>query len=80
MAEALYGRIAAYEPALARGEAALQAALRRNLYGTRRPGGDPSQASGGHGGLSAHSAEPWRPGAVDGAGRSLAACARPGPD
>jgi cytochrome b pre-mRNA-processing protein 3 len=35
MAEALYGRIKAYEAALAEpGEGALEAALRRNLYGT----------------------------------------------
>jgi cytochrome b pre-mRNA-processing protein 3 len=35
MAQALYGRIEAYERALEeRGDAALQAALRRNLYGT----------------------------------------------
>jgi cytochrome b pre-mRNA-processing protein 3 len=34
MAEAFYGRIAAYEEGLADGEAALQAALARNLFGT----------------------------------------------
>jgi cytochrome b pre-mRNA-processing protein 3 len=35
MAEGLYGRIKAYEAALGEsGEAALEAALRRNLYGT----------------------------------------------
>jgi cytochrome b pre-mRNA-processing protein 3 len=34
MAEAFYGRIAAYEGGLADGEAALQAALARNLFGT----------------------------------------------
>ncbi|HTT79219.1 MAG TPA: ubiquinol-cytochrome C chaperone family protein [Stellaceae bacterium] len=34
MAEAFYGRIAAYEGGLAGGDAALQAALARNLFGT----------------------------------------------
>jgi cytochrome b pre-mRNA-processing protein 3 len=34
MAEAFYGRIAAYEGGLAEGDAALQAALGRNLFGT----------------------------------------------
>ena len=34
MAQAFYGRVAAYEDGLAVGEAALAEALRRNLYGT----------------------------------------------
>ncbi|MGE0713868.1 MAG: ubiquinol-cytochrome C chaperone family protein [Alphaproteobacteria bacterium] len=34
MAEAFYGRLAAYRTAMAEGDAALEAALRRNLYGT----------------------------------------------
>jgi cytochrome b pre-mRNA-processing protein 3 len=34
MGEALYGRIAAYDAGMAAGPAALEAALRRNLYGT----------------------------------------------
>jgi cytochrome b pre-mRNA-processing protein 3 len=34
MAEATYGRIAAYDSGLAAGQAALEAALRRNLFGT----------------------------------------------
>ena len=34
MAEAFYGRIAAYEDGLADGDAVLQAALQRNLFGT----------------------------------------------
>ncbi len=42
MAQALYGRIAAYEVGLAEGEPALHAALRRNLYGTVAAGGGPS--------------------------------------
>ena len=36
MAEALYGRMAAYEAGLAAEDSALAAALRRNLYGTVR--------------------------------------------
>lgn len=34
MAEALLGRVRAYEQGMAEGDAALEAALRRNLYGT----------------------------------------------
>ena len=37
MAEAFYGRVAAYEQALAGDEAGLRDALRRNLYGTADP-------------------------------------------
>jgi cytochrome b pre-mRNA-processing protein 3 len=37
MAEAFYGRVAAYESGLAAGAAALDAALRRNLFGTAAP-------------------------------------------
>jgi len=38
MAQAFYGRVAAYEKGLAEGDAALAAALRRNLYGAADPG------------------------------------------
>ncbi len=37
MVQAFYGRVEAYEAGLAQGEAALQEALRRNLYGTVAP-------------------------------------------
>ncbi len=37
MVQAFYGRVEAYEAGLAEGEAALQEALRRNLYGTAAP-------------------------------------------
>lgn len=37
MAQALYGRMAAYEAGLTADEGALAAALRRNLYGTAEP-------------------------------------------
>lgn len=37
MAKSLYGRIAAYDDGLAQGDAALAAALTRNLYGTVTP-------------------------------------------
>jgi cytochrome b pre-mRNA-processing protein 3 len=43
MAEGLYGRMAAYEAGLASDDAALAAALRRNLYGTV-PGSEPPDA------------------------------------
>src|SRR4051812_8328268 len=41
MAEGFYGRFAAYQEALAADDAALQAALARNLFGTATP--DPAQ-------------------------------------
>lgn len=44
MAEALYGRMAAYEAGIAADDDALAAALRRNLYGTVRDG-EPSPAA-----------------------------------
>ena len=37
MAEAFYGRVAAYEPGLAGDDAVLQPALQRNLFGTAPP-------------------------------------------
>jgi cytochrome b pre-mRNA-processing protein 3 len=37
MARGLYGRVAAYERGLSDGDAVLEDALRRNLYGTARP-------------------------------------------
>src|SRR5258708_7132357 len=37
MAEAFYGRVAAYERGLAGGDSALRPALARNLFGTMRP-------------------------------------------
>ncbi len=37
MVQAFYGRVEAYEAGLSQGEAALQEALRRNLYGTTTP-------------------------------------------
>jgi cytochrome b pre-mRNA-processing protein 3 len=37
MAQGFYGRVAAYERGLAEGDAALDEALRRNLYGTASP-------------------------------------------
>jgi cytochrome b pre-mRNA-processing protein 3 len=37
MAEAFYGRVAAYEEGLAADDSVLQAALARNLYGTAPP-------------------------------------------
>lgn len=40
MVQAFYGRVAAYEAGLAGGEEALAQALRRNVYGTVRPGED----------------------------------------
>lgn len=45
MAEGLYGRMAAYEAGLATDDAALAAALRRNLYGTVKKEGEPSDAA-----------------------------------
>jgi cytochrome b pre-mRNA-processing protein 3 len=44
MAQALYGRIAAYEAGMAADEETLQAALRRNLYGTLKDGAAPAAA------------------------------------
>jgi cytochrome b pre-mRNA-processing protein 3 len=41
MARGLYGRLSAYERGLKEGDAALEDALRRNLYGTARP--EPAQ-------------------------------------
>ncbi|MGE5506431.1 MAG: ubiquinol-cytochrome C chaperone family protein [Actinomycetota bacterium] len=40
MAKAFYGRVAAYDQGLAEGDAALQAALARNLFGTAAPAAD----------------------------------------
>lgn len=45
MAEALYGRIAAYEAGIAGDDAVLTAALQRNLYGTLK-GGEPRATAG----------------------------------
>ncbi len=47
MAEGLYGRIAAYEAGLAADDAALSAALRRNLFGTLRDAEPPPAALAG---------------------------------
>src|SRR5262245_1412590 len=44
MAQGLYGRIAAYETGLTEGDAALQGALRRNLYGTLPDAAAPTEA------------------------------------
>src|SRR5258708_13546969 len=46
MAEALYGRMAAYEAGLAADDATLSAALRRDLYGSLRAGA-PAAGAGG---------------------------------
>jgi cytochrome b pre-mRNA-processing protein 3 len=40
MGKAVYGRLAAYDQGLAAGDAELEAALRRNLYGTVAPNAD----------------------------------------
>jgi cytochrome b pre-mRNA-processing protein 3 len=45
MVSGFYGRIAAYEAGLADGDGALAEALRRNLYGTLRPGGQDVEAA-----------------------------------
>ncbi len=45
MTQGLFGRIGAYEDGLARGDASLAEALRRNLYGTVAGPGRPSPAS-----------------------------------
>jgi cytochrome b pre-mRNA-processing protein 3 len=44
MAQAFYGRVAAYEAALSGDEAALVEALERNLFGTVTPGSEPISA------------------------------------
>ena len=62
MAEAFYGRVAAYEHGLAAGDAALQPALTRNLFGTVPPTANGLAAMAGYlrreaAGLNAQSAE-----------------------
>ncbi len=48
MVAAFYGRIAAYDSGLETGEAALRAALKRNLYGTAPPAPDQLAAMAGY--------------------------------
>ncbi len=68
MAQGLFGRIAAYEDGLSGPPAILEAALRRNLYGTVTAGPDQVRAMAAYLRATAEALTRWNPAEAEGTG------------